>query len=106
MEEVFSYNKAFPSTGNLLKRNSSLTLNKNIGIEKIVTKFEDKVFFYDNLYDYIIKYLTKINSKHIGEIKKENPQSLGDEIERIIKENFSLKTKYTKLLLTLERIKK
>ena len=99
-------NKAFPSTGNLLKRNSSLTLNKNIGIEKIVTKFEDKVFFYDNLYDYIIKYLTKINSKHIGEIKKENPQSLGDEIERIIKENFSLKTKYTKLLLTLERIKK
>ena len=99
-------NKAFPSTGNLLKKNSSLNLNKNIGIEKIVTKFEDKVFFYDNLYDYIIKYLTKINSKHIGEIKKENPQSLGDEIERIIKENFSLKTKYTKLLLTLERIKK
>ena len=99
-------NKAFPSTGNLLKRNSSLNLNKNIGIEKIVTKFEDKVFFYDNLYDYIIKYLTKINSKHIREIKKENPQSLGDEIERIIKENFSLKTKYTKLLLTLERIKK
>ena len=99
-------NKAFPSTGNLLKRNSSLTLNKNIGIEKIVTKFEDIVFFYENLYDYIMKYLTKINSKHIGEIKKENPQSLGDEIERIIKENFSLKTKYTKLLLTLERIKK
>lgn len=103
---IFLDDKAFPSTGNLLKRNSSLTLNKNIGIEKIVTKFEDKVFFYDNLYDYIMKYLTKINSKHIGDLRKDNPQSLGEEIERIIKDNYNLKTKYTKLLLTLERLKK
>ena len=100
-------NKGLPSTGNLLKRNSSLSLNlKNIGIEKFVSKYEDIIYFYENLYDYINNYLTRVNSKELSLLNKENPQTLGDAIEKILKENINIKKKYNKLLFSLYKLKK
>lgn len=100
-------NKGFPSTGNLLKRNSSLSLNmKNIGIEKFVSKYEDIIYFYENLYDYINNYLIRINRKEQSLLRKENPQTLGDEIEKILKENINIKKKYNKILFSLYKLRK
>ena len=77
---------------------SSANLNNN-AIDKIINKYEDKLYFYESLYNFIENYLIQAQMKKLlKNLNKENPKSLGIIIEYICKENFCLKNKINKLI--------
>ena len=77
---------------------SFVNLNNN-AIDKIINKYEDKLYFYESLFNFIENYLIQAKMKKLlKNLNKENPKSLGIIIEYICKENFCLKNKINKLI--------
>ena len=77
---------------------SFVNLNNN-AIDKIINKYEDKLYFYESLFNFIENYLIQAKMKKLlKNLNKENPKSLGIIIEYICKENYYLKNKIKKLI--------
>ena len=84
---------------NLNNNSKSFTSLNNNAIDKIINKYEDKLYFYENLYNFVENYLIQVKMKKLlKNLNKENPKSLGIIIEYICKENFCLKNKINKLI--------
>ena len=84
---------------NLNNNSKSFTSLNNNAIDKIINKYEDKLYFYENLYNFVENYLIQVKMKKLlKNLNKENPKSLGIIIEYICKENYYLKNKIKKLI--------
>lgn len=74
-----------------IESNTKAYENNYVEIEKFVMQYEDKIYFYDALYDYMNNFIKQKKIRFI--LSKDNPQYLGSFIEMIIKD--WLKTKKT-----------
>lgn len=68
------------------KNNNANQLNMNVEIEKFVMQYEDKIYFYDVLYEYMENFLKLKKIKFNQNIEREKPQKLGLLIESILKD--------------------
>lgn len=107
IDNIFDNNQSLACSiildNNLRRKSSDLSLynnnNNNKTVEKILNKYEDKIFFYETLYNFINIFATKTKFLKINDfLQKDNPKTLGKAIEIICKEYYGLQKKIKNIL--------
>jgi hypothetical protein len=72
-------------TGMETNTNTKNAFSSNyVEIEKFVMQYEDKIYFYDSLFDYMSSFVKRKNIKYL--LSREKPRLLGILIENILRD--------------------